>query len=227
MKLNKNIIATVIAIIFHVVGLIGILFFDRQFFASLTPFILLLMMVLIIWTQDEMTISFWLLLAGCFIEGIIVEILGVNTGFLFGNYTYGNVLGPKIFNVPLMVGINWFIIIYCSGIIVTRFSHYLISRVSEDEQSKLEGVYNLSLLLDGALLATFFDWVMEPVAVKLGFWKWLGEGEIPFRNYFCWFIVSLVMLLMFRKAMFDKLNQFAVNLLLIQLMFFLLLRTFL
>ncbi|NEM04400.1 hypothetical protein G3W01_24170 [Escherichia coli] len=30
----------------------------------------------------------------------------------------------------------------------------------------------ISLVLDGALLTVFFDWVMEPVAVKLGFWQW-------------------------------------------------------
>jgi putative membrane protein len=223
---SRNNIATAIAILFHVVGLTGILFFDQQKFAALTPLNLLLMFALVLWTQQEKTISFWLFFAGCFIEGIIVEVIGVHTGIVFGNYQYGDQLGPKIYEVPWIIGFNWFLIIYGCGVIVTRFSDYLIRKIPEEEQGKVQAVYHLSVLLDGALLAVFFDWVMEPVAVKLGFWKW-NESPVPFRNYFCWLLVSMVMLLLFRKAVFDKLNQFAVNLLLIQLMFFLLLRTFL
>ncbi len=226
MTWNRNNIATAIAILFHLVGLTGMLFFDQQKFAALTPLNMLLMFALLVWTQQERTAGFWLLALGCFIEGILVEIVGVNTGFLFGDYTYGNVLGPKVMGVPWMIGLNWFLVIYSCGIIITRFSHYLISRVSAEEQGSLRNVYQWSLILDGALLAVFFDWIMEPVAVKLGFWTW-NESPIPFKNYFCWLIVSMVMLLMFRKASFDKLNQFAINLLLIQAMFFLLLRTFL
>ena len=66
---------------------------------------------------------------------------------------------------------------------------------------------------------------MEPVAIQLGYWKW--SGDIPVFNYACWFLVSLVLLLFFHFLKFDKENKFAVDLLLIQSMFFLLLRTFL
>ena len=72
-----------------------------------------------------------------------------------------------------------------------------------------------------------FDWLMEPVAVKLGYWVWQGDGSIPMLNYICWFLISLLLLAVFHFAKFNKQNKFAVNLLLTQLMFFLLLRTFL
>ena len=81
----------------------------------------------------------------------------------------------------------------------------------------------ISLVLDGALLTVFFDWVMEPVAVKLGFWQWEG-GVIPFFNYLCWFLISAALLLLFRYLRFDKTNHFAVHLFIIQLLFFLTLR---
>jgi len=68
---------------------------------------------------------------------------------------------------------------------------------------------------------------MEPVAIKLGYWKWLGNGAIPMLNYISWFGVSAVLMLVFRLLSFEKTNQFAVNLLLIQFMFFLILRTIL
>jgi len=82
-----------------------------------------------------------------------------------------------------------------------------------------------SVITDGATLAVIFDWLMEPVAIKLGFWKW--QGDIPVYNYVCWFFISLLMLVLFRACKFNKQNKFAVNLLLIQLLFFLILRTFL
>ena len=85
----------------------------------------------------------------------------------------------------------------------------------------------LSIMVDGATLAVLFDWLMEPAAVKLGYWKWLGNGEIPLYNYMCWFVISMLLLFVFHKLQFNKQNKFAVNLLLIQAMFFLLLRTFL
>ena len=37
----------------------------------------------------------------------------------------------------------------------------------------------LSVIIDGATLAVFFDWLMEPVAVKLGYWTWNGDGIDP------------------------------------------------
>ena len=78
-----------------------------------------------------------------------------------------------------------------------------------------------------ALIATFFDWVMEPVAIKLGFWQWNEGNESPLFNYVSWFMVSLSLLALFHFCPFPKKNKFAVHLLLIQTMFFLLLRTFL
>ena len=45
----------------------------------------------------------------------------------------------------------------------------------------------------GASLATIFDALMEPVAVRLGYWQWSG-GVIPWFNYASWWLVSLSML---------------------------------
>ena len=60
-----------------------------------------------------------------------------------------------------------------------------------------------------------------------GYWQWLGNGEIPLYNYVCWFAISIILLFIFQHLQFSRQNKFAVNLLLIQAMFFLLLRTFL
>ncbi len=226
-RFTKFDIATAIAVLFHTIGLVGLMYFDRSFFISATPFNLLLSFALLVWTQTEKNIHFFLFLLICFVVGIGVEMTGINTGILFGDYTYGHVLGFKVQHVPLLIGVNWFIIIYCSGISINTLLMKAINRMAADTGKSPIALKALSVIVDGATLAVFFDWLLEPVAVKLGYWVWNGDGEIPFFNYICWFAVSLLLLTIFHFAKFNKQNKFAVNLLLIQLMFFLILRTFL
>ncbi|HQW84187.1 MAG TPA: carotenoid biosynthesis protein [Ferruginibacter sp.] len=226
-QLTKFQVATAIAVLFHTIGLVGLLYFDKTFFLAATPFNLLLSFVLLIWTQKEKNIYFLLFFISCFIIGVLVEVIGINTGILFGDYKYGDTLGYKIWNVPVLIGINWFIIIYCCGISVYTLLMKMIVRVAADSGKTPAAMKALSVIIDGATLAVFFDWLMEPVAIKLGYWSWNVDGSIPVLNYICWFIVSVLLLSIFHFTKFNKQNKFAVNLLLIQLMFFLLLRTFL
>lgn len=226
-SISKYQAATAIAIFFHLIGIVGILFFHADFFTRATPYNLLLMFLLLYWTQDEKNKYFLLFLVIAFLAGVGVEIAGVNTGEIFGHYYYGNVLGYKMAGVPLIIGINWFLIIYCCGVCMHTILMKAINRIALDSGVKPMRLKALSVIVDGATLAVFFDWVMEPVAVKLGYWHWLASGEVPFYNYFCWFIVSIVLLAFFHFLPFSKNNKFAIHLLMIQLMFFLLLRTFL
>jgi len=107
--------------------------------------------------------------------------------------------------------------------LLTRLSR----RLSEEMGRPVKTIQRISIVVDGATLAVLFDYLMEPVAIKLGYWQWLDKGEIPLYNYICWFIISMILLYIFHRLTFGKQNKFAVNLLLIQAMFFLLLRTFL
>lgn len=218
--------ATIIAIIFHLVGLVGILVFKSELIINATPFNLLLSFALLIWTQELKNISFYIFATITFLVGYTVEVIGVNTGLLFGNYQYGSVLGPKVLNVPLLIGVNWFIIIFCAGTSLHLLLSKAIKKVANETKKPSKMLKALSLVTDGATLAVAFDWLMEPVAIKLQFWSW-QNGDIPLFNYSCWFIISLLLLLLFHSLPFFKKNIFAVHLLLIQAMFFLILRTFL
>lgn len=224
-KFSKYQIATAIAILFHTIGLVGILIFKSDFIIRATPVNLLLMFALLIWTQAQKNIAFWLFIASIVLLGILVEMIGVNTQLLFGSYSYSNVLGPQINNVPFIIGINWFVIIYCCGIAIHTILMKAIYKVSKETATPPMILKAISVIIDGATVAVFFDWIMEPVAVQLKFWKW--DGDIPFYNYICWLLVSAAMLSLFHFFKFSKHNKFAIHLLLIQLMFFLLLRTFL
>ena len=224
-KLSKYQVATAIAVLFHVIGFIGVVFFKNSFIIRATPVNLLLMFLLLIWTQQEKNYFFWLFVLLAVAVGIGVEMIGVNTKLLFGEYSYGNVLGFKVKNVPLIIGVNWFIIIYCCGVSVHTLLVKAIDKVSAETATPPMALKALSVIVDGATLAVFFDWLIEPVAVKLGYWKW--ADDVPFYNYLCWFIVAAILLVAFHFLKFNKQNKFAVHLLMIQVMFFLLLRTFL
>ncbi len=223
-SISKYQAATFIAILFHLIGVTGILFFNSTFIINATAFNLLLMLGLLIWTQPQKNIYFWLFVFSCFVAGFVVEIIGVNTSMLFGEYKYGETLGLQIRNVPLLIGVNWFIIIYCCGISINTMLMKLIRAQPMAVTPGSKTLRALSIIIDGATLAVIFDWLMEPVAIKLKYWQW--AGIIPWFNYVCWFLVSILLLTVFQFCKFEKKNKFAVNLLLVQLMFFLVLRTF-
>jgi putative membrane protein len=178
-----------------------------------------------VWTQNNKNLFFWLFVLTAAVTGIAVEIIGVNTKLLFGDYNYGAVLGYKIKNVPLIIGVNWFVIIYCCGVSIHTLMVKAIAKLATDTATRPMTLKALSVIVDGATLAVLFDWLMEPVAVQLGYWKW--ADEIPFYNYICWFAVAVALLTLFHFLKFNKQNKFAIHLLMIQAMFFLLLRTFL
>ncbi len=217
--------ATFITLLFHTAGCIGMFTAYRQWFINNTPLNLTIAFVLILITQSK-NLAFFIFLLLCFVTGMVVEMVGVHTGLLFGNYSYGDILGRKINHVPWLIGINWFIVMYCCGIIVTYLNTWIQGKYIEAGKSLPSAVLILSFVMDAAMLATFYDWIMEPVAIDLGFWKWTND-QIPIYNYTCWFVISALLLVVFKQLRFNKENLFAVHLFIIQVLFFGILRTFL
>ena len=227
---KKNLVTNIalfIALLFHIAGIIGILFTPyKNWFIQATPVNLLVMAGLIILTQKQKNSYFFYFMIIAFAFGFIVEYTGAHTGLIFGNYTYGNILGIKVLGVPLIIGLNWFIVMYCAGVATQFYENKMLKRIEAKGLTIQSRVQRISFVIDAAVLAVFFDWVMEPVAGKLGFWQWEG-GNIPFYNYVCWLIISALLLALFQRLPFNKHNIFAVHLLIIQMLFFLVLRTFL
>jgi bisanhydrobacterioruberin hydratase len=223
---TKTQIATAIAILFHIIGLVG-MFVNKDFFVGITGLNLLLMAGLLLYTQQNINVAFILFLVLCFIVGMTVEIIGTSTGYLFGEYEYGKMLGIGIKNVPFVIGVNWFIIMYCVGITVHIILEKLSARFESVTGETSTAMKVMSIISDGAMLAVIVDWIMEPAAIKLGYWKWLGDGEIPSFNYLSWFGVSTLLMAAFALLKFKKNNIFAVHLLMIMMTFFMLIRTFL
>lgn len=220
---NRTLTATVIAVIFHTVGLCGMLFFDPVFFASLTPFNLLLSFALIVWVQESKNSDFFFFIFGCYVVGFLVEYLGVNHQLLFGEYRYVS-LGITWAEVPLIIGVNWFIILFSCGVTTVWLLKFVENNKWVGALLRLPGMRVFLFLILGAWMATLFDWLMEPVAVRLNYWKWLKDGSIPLYNYICWFVVSFLLLILFKMLSFDQSNRFAMRLFVIQFLFFFILR---
>jgi bisanhydrobacterioruberin hydratase len=226
-RYSKTVTATGIAVLLHIVGLVGILGYNSDIIIMCTPINLLICFMLLVWTQREKNRDFWVFTIVVCLFGFFIEVIGVNTGKVFGNYTYGKVLGPKLFGTPFIIAVNWFIIIYCCGITTYTLLMKIIGRLAPAASGPPKIIKSLTLLTDGATLATLLDWLMEPPAIRLELWTWTNETVTPWYNYFCWFIVSMLMLGIFNSCRFRRKNKFAINLLLIQLAFFLILRTYL
>jgi uncharacterized membrane protein len=203
---NKRLfISTLLVIIVHLAGIIGMLTPYRDLFLMMTPVNLLLSAFLLLYNHKDLNKQFILFLLISFFTGFFIEVIGVNTGLIFGHYTYENTLGFKIFNVPVIIGINWFILTYCAGVICDKIksSMYVKSCV-------------------GALMLVVMDLLIERIAPEYNFWSWLNN-IIPIQNYIAWFFISFILLLLFFKLNFDKKNKLAPTLFIIQLIFFALL----
>ena len=203
-ELSANKQAVSIILIFHIVGLIGLaLPYTRQLFLHVVPFHLLLMLAVVALNHKPTDTRFGAFLFISFILGFAAEWVGIHTHMLFGNYNYGNALGLKLFSIPFIIGCNWFMLIYSTGILMQR--------------SRLKNWIVRSLT--GALLLVLLDTLIEPVAVYFDYWHW-ANSVIPLKNYICWLGISFFVLLIFEAFRFKQQSIVAVVFLLTQFVFF-------
>jgi len=166
----------VILIIFYLLGFVGLLIpSTRDLFRALTPVTLLLSFTLLYLFHERYNFRFWILSGIIFSIGLILEIAGVETGILFGEYEYGPTLGPKLFHTPLIIGINWLMIVYCSLSIARRF---------------VDVPYFRAII--AAIIMVVYDFALEPAAVYLDMWRW-KDGSVPLQNYIAWLISAFLM----------------------------------
>jgi putative membrane protein len=201
--LGKYKIELIFLVVVHMAGLIGIKWIHEDLFLQLS-FVSLIIPLLIIIYRLKISFKSILLLLAVFLISFIAEWLGVNGGYLFGEYVYGKSLGFKIDGVPPLIAINWVLLCLVSREITIRFfsSAFMIVVVS-------------------SLLMLAIDFVIEPVADKLDFWSW-SENEIPLSNYRDWFMVALInqMILLFFKSE-NKVFSLTLGYLVILVVFFL------
>lgn len=200
---RRLVIAKVVVVALYVVGAIGLSLPEFQgYFLILTPAQLLVSLVLILGFHKGWNDAFPIFAAAAFWIGFGAELIGIHGGYLFGDYVYGPTLGPMLWEVPVVIGINWFILVYLTGTV--------FHKVTDND-------YYAALL--GATAMTVIDYIMEPVAVALDMWYWKFD-VIPTGNYFSWFGVAFLIHLIYRKTNFEKENPLAAWMLVSMILFF-------
>lgn len=206
LKKQENLL-TLILIIFYLVGLVGIGLNPAKF-VLLTPFNLALTAFLLFKLHPDKDLLFYINLLFVFVGAWFLEMIGVTTGTIFGNYTYGEALGFKLNQTPIIIGLNWIIVAYSSLQLVQTLSIKFKLKLPE---------------IAGALAAAFFmvllDFLIEPLAPKLNFWTW-QNNSIPLQNYTAWFFFGFAFCYWMLKGGMLKNNPMGWRVYLAQFVFF-------
>ncbi len=142
---------------------------------QITDFLLLVVCLPILYFIHQKHQDFRLLwwVAVTYWGTFFIEVAGVATGRIFGVYHYGATMWIQWLDVPLVIALNWTLLILATNDLAARFL-----------SSPL-----LAAVVASALIA-LYDLCIEPVAVALDYWQWAG-GIIPTQNYIAWSLVAL------------------------------------
>lgn len=205
-------------ITYYVIGFAGMVFpLSRPFFEQLTGLTIFISFLLMMLFHQGWTFRFIFASLLIFAGGFFIEVTGVQTSAVFGSYVYLTALGPKWFGTPLMLGVNWLMLIYAV--------HYLLlkARISE-----------LAKPFIGAAMLVVYDILLEPVAINWKLWQWQGgsvnwnlwqwtQGSVPVKNYLAWFVISLLFLLLMNVMKVKYVNRISTLILIAQVCLFLVL----
>lgn len=187
-------------VLLHAVGIAGLIYppFSPSF-VRLTPVMILLTFLVALAYERSWSVRQSLLLGLCGILGFLAEVAGVKRGWFFGHYTYGSVLGFKLWDVPLLLLVNWMWVLYGSQNLL------LILRTP---------CHALPWLTAATLVV--YDFFLERFALRYGLWHW-ADNRIPLQNYAGWAFVSLLLAVIWRPS---QANHTAARLFIIQFFFF-------
>jgi len=195
--------AVIILGLFHISGIIAIIATPFKYvFLSLTPLNLLISSVLLFIFHEKYSKIQVLSFVIIAILGYIFEVIGVNTGKIFGVYCYGPVLGWKLLETPLIIGVNWIILTYS---ITYSWSNFI------------ENKWLLAIL--SAVSLVLLDVIIEPVAVIYNFWRWEND-IIPIQNYVAWGIIAFLFCLTLAFLKKKSTNKFTPYFIGTQVIFF-------
>lgn len=125
-----------------------------------------------------------LALLGLSLFGFAVEIIGVKTGFPYGEFYYSDNLGPRVASlVPVSLPVSW--------------APLVLGAVAVTEPRRKEGPFSqcVAWVLAASTVLVAQDALLDPGAAHLGFWVWPDGGPyygVPLTNYLGWLLSSLL-----------------------------------
>jgi putative membrane protein len=121
--------------------------------------------------------------------GLLAEAVGLATGLPFGEYRYGDTLGPAVLGVPLIVPAAWTMMAYPSLVVGRRLASAAGRTASR-----------VAVTVLGAWALATWDVFLDPQMVEAGHWWWLdprpslpGVPGIPVSNFAGWLVVAVLL----------------------------------
>jgi len=190
-------------VIFYTVGILGFIIpWTHNLFIILTTYALLLSTYLLLLYHENYSKKDILVFLAIAVLGFFVEVLGVNTGLIFGSYKYGEGLGIKLFQTPLLIGVNWLFLTYTALSISDKIT---------------KNTY-LQLIIAPTLMIVY-DMVMEQLAPIMNMWSWAGSS-IPMKNYIAWWLLGFLFTGILKRFKINTNNSLALLLFICQFIFF-------
>jgi uncharacterized membrane protein len=129
----------------------------------------------------------------CLVVSNILENSSILTGFPFGHYHYTDLLGPKLFLVPVLIGPSYFATSYLAWVI----GNVLIGEVRR--QSSPFTTFSVPFM--ASFVMVMWDLTFDPRASTIQHqWIWEQGGGyfgVPLTNYIGWFLTVYVFLQLF------------------------------
>lgn len=186
---------------------VGIVLFSipwtQTLFFHITPLTLVGLAAVVFAYHREWTSKNLFVFLFIFLFSFLIEVIGVKTGHLFGHYVYQTSLGIKLFDVPLIIGVNWLVLSYGAHAIVRRLVDTRILRI-----------------IAGALLLVLYDVILEFAAPLMHMWIF-EIGYPPIDNFIMWFVLGLIFQTGLELFQISTDNKSARALFIIQMIFFL------
>ena len=121
----------------------------------------------------------------CLVVGNVFENLGVATGFPFGRYYFTDAMGPKLFQVPILLGLAYVGMGYLSWTLGRVILGYL--------RTPLVGAQVITLPLVASFIMVAWDFANDPVWSNINrLWVWQHGGAyfgVPLTNFVGWYFV--------------------------------------
>lgn len=129
--------------------------------------------------------------------GWFAEQMGSSHGWFFGSYTYTDVLGPRLGNVPLVIPLMWFALCF----IGYALANLILWKQPTDSSASLSRIAGATLI--AAMIVTAFDLGADPYFVfVMKAWimtkqdgGWFGETLQGFAG---WMFIAFVIIFLFR-----------------------------
>ena len=192
-------------IVLYAAGLIGMhLPATSVLFTSLVPLTLWFTAFICVVYFPKPSLQAYVFLGMVAVAAWFLEVQGVRTGQIFGEYTYGKTLGFQLLKVPITIGLNWLVLLLATNALVEEWN--IVGKVSK--------------AAIGAGLMTALDFLIEPVAVHFDFWTWAGI-QVPAQNFVAWWIASFLFHLAYQNTPFPAKSSLFRLIAALQFLFFL------